>query len=413
MTAAVRINGARHQNRFWEVTVMTKAGEDTRYLFLPDVNAVRREVERSGGYVISIVEKRHSAWQKELFSRDYKINFLKAMLFRVEVGSSPGQALMLVIEAEKNPRKRIDLEPALQIIKRGGKFSDAVEALSLFSKPIIAILQAGEYSGLRSALVDAIDLLETRKGIIGTITSAIGILGIDLFFAFTTCISVQWWALPALEKNVPQGATPEKIEQYRASIDQAYFWNGLLTWSSIAILAAMLFALVLMAMSRRVREAGSDQIARMPLIRRMVYDALLSDAFLLMARMMSSGMSLRNATLILGSVAPVKSLKQFWARIYDSLEAGESVAKAFNDKAVLKDAERMVFLAHQDTKQLVKIMATLSEHRKESSVAGSQHFMRVVSVIALGYILAAIGIAVMALKIQDLGLSASFDSLMN
>lgn len=413
-TAEIITNNAEQRhNRFWEVKVKYPGGEEaTRFLFLPNARAVRKEIEESGAYILSIKEKVHSAWQREWFSRDYKINFLKSMLFHIDVGSSPGKALMLVIEAEKNPRKRIDLEPALQIIKRGGMFSDAIGSLTLFSRPIIAILQAGEFSGLKTAIADAIVLLQTRKGVIATLLGAISVLAIDLVVCFSTVVSMQFFALPMLEKTAPSGADAAKIEQYQATINQAYVYNGLLLAITVVVIAFFLMLFVLSISSKRGRDIVGDMVARMPLLRTMVFDSLISDSFLLLSRMLSSGVSLTNSVLILASVAPLSSLKKIWESIYDSLSAGESVSKAFSESKVLIEAERMVLEAHQDNSQLVKILTALSEQRRESATYGSKQFQRVAWITALLYVLATVGISFMVLQIQDLGVSASFDTMM-
>jgi general secretion pathway protein F len=407
----LKVNDKRH-NQFWEVVGMTSTGEEfKKYLFLPNVGQVRKEIEQSGSYIISIKEHTHSIWQKEWFSRDYKINFLKAMFFHVDVGSSPGRALMLVIEAEKNPRKRIELEPALQVLKRGGTFTDSIDVLGLFDRPIIAILQAGEFSGLNVAISDAITMLQTRKGVIKTLLQAVGILGIDLFVSFSSCVGVHYQVLPMMEKQIPTDASPEKIAHYKDIIESAYFYNGILMWISFVIILLFAVAGIFSASGQKGRDFVSDLLAKMPIFKRMIYDALLADSFMLMGRMLSSGVSLMNCVKILESVAPLKSLVHFWNRIHASLGNGESVSKAFNDRNILVASEKMILESHQDKNQLAKIMLSLSEQRLSMSESGTKAFMKLVSAFALFYVLATVGIALMVLKIQDFGISSSFESM--
>jgi type II secretory pathway component PulF len=402
---------SRRQNRYWKVRVMGSAGPVTKYLFLPSIESVRREVEQNGAYVLTVHERAHAFWQREYFSPQYKINFLQSLSFHVDVGSSPGQALMLVIDAERNHSKRVEMEPAWQTIQRGGTFADAIDALGLFPRPIIAILQAGELSGLSVAIEDALTLLTNRSGIIAAFVAAVGFLGFDLFTCFSTCVSVQYSVLPAMAKNVPAGATPEKLEQYRQAIEQGFFFNGILLWLSVAFIAAFAGAALLAVSGQRGRDVVSDTMATVPLFRRMIYDALMADNFLLLARMLSSKVRMMNAIRLLENVSPLQSLRVFWRSIHDSISAGASVGKAFSEQKTLLPYEVMILDAHGDEEQLAKIMLSLSTERSKRAKAGTASFIKIVNLITVFYMLAIVGIAIMILKIQDFGISTSFDSM--
>lgn len=418
MSNSLHVNPGKGIERiyhFWETRVMTSSRtEVTYYFFLPDHAAVRHEVKRldEGSHVLSIREKRHARWQREYFSREYKKSFLQSMLLHIDVDASPGTALQRVIESERNPRKRIDLEPALQILKGGGTFSDAIEAVDIFDKPIIAMLKAGETSGLKTAVLDSIELLHSREGVLSTFLSVLWRLMRDILLALTSVFGVQFFVFPYLEKSAPQGGDPVKLKQYADAIHDGYFYNGILVWIALVIGTAFLVSLIAMLISKSVRDRASESLIRVPIVRSMILDSLLSDSFLLLSRMLTVDITQINAINILAAVAPMAAVRRLWENIRASIGNGDSFARAIRDQRVLREDETKVLNAYHNNEHLAKILLAMSKNRRIAAEKSTNRFKAVVTFATFTYIAASIAVVILVMRVQDMGTAIGFETLM-
>lgn len=419
MNAIINANGAAVQRlyHFWEARVMNaRRTEQTYYFFLPDEEAVRQEVKLldAGSHVLWIKERHHARWQREIFSRDYKLTFLQTMQYHTDIGASPGTALMRVILNEQNPRKRIDLEPALQIYKSGGTFSEAIEAIDIFDKPIIAMLKAGETSGLDQAIKDAIELLESREGVLVSFLTVLGRVTRDLLLAVVSVFSVQYFWFPHLEKSAPQTGDPLKIAEYNEAIQNGYFYNSILVWIAVVVCSLFVAGILAMVVSRKARDEVSEAMIKLPVVRSMVYDNLLSDSFLLLSRMVGAKVNipLMNAVLILASVAPISPIRKIWMRINDRLGSGETFPRAIFEQKILRNHETMSLDAYSSNDHLSKILMAMSKDRRKAAEKSTNRFKSVVTYITFAYIGASIMVALMVMRVQDLATAIGFESLM-
>ncbi|MFD2274160.1 type II secretion system F family protein [Undibacterium arcticum] len=144
--------------------------------------------------------------RSRLFSKitgAYKEQFLRAIYFNCSAMSA-AKALEAVIESDTSS-VRTQLNPALAIIKRGGSFMEAIEALNAFDESTLAILEAGERTGtLSEAINTAVEHLQssatTAKLMIGMGTFA----AIEVFMAVSSLLGNRYGMLPSMTKNIPE-----------------------------------------------------------------------------------------------------------------------------------------------------------------------------------------------------------------
>lgn len=405
-------------NRFYVVDYIAADGSvGRRNLFLDSIPSARAEMIRQGVTVLSVRERSHGAWQKEWYSRDYKTWFLKGILFHVEVGASPGRALMLVIDTEANPRKRLEMQSALDVINSGGSFADALSSLPFLDRSVVAILRAGEATGVKEAVEDSIALIERRTSAWGVFAGSMGFVVFDLFSTFASLISTQYWGLPWMEKNLmnqSQVNDPGKLELMQAKLASLYFWNGLLLWSSVGatlVVAASLYLFFFGPTS--IRDKIANWIAGFPLMRKVLIDAGVGDGLMLLARMARNGVSLIDAMFVLENSTSLQPIKRFWRGTAERIRNSQSVAKAMTGTGLLLKHELLSLESHQDRSQLAHVLDEMSSTRRQMAAAGVKQVTRVLLISSLVFMALSFAISIAALGLQDTGVGAGMDQMMS
>src|SRR5690606_33611624 len=102
---------------FWSVEYLSAQGVRVKtQLFVASLSAVRAEVAGRGGALIHAEPYHPSWWQKEYFSGEYRLAFLRGLRLHLQAGSSAGQALGLMVQTESNERIRAQLTGALDVL---------------------------------------------------------------------------------------------------------------------------------------------------------------------------------------------------------------------------------------------------------------------------------------------------------
>src|SRR5208337_5611410 len=123
----------------------------------------------------------------------YKIRFLDAIKFHTDVGMSAEQALKIFIEGETHSRKRMEFEPALEVIRGGGTFTDALEHISVFDRVSIAMLRAGEKAAfIKQSIKLVVEHLENKQKIWTTFVGGVGLMSADITSAIMSLFLIQY-----------------------------------------------------------------------------------------------------------------------------------------------------------------------------------------------------------------------------
>lgn len=402
-------------DRYFEGWMLYPDGrQEKRLFFHASEQDVRREVAKLGATLLDISIRYRTIWNREYYSRDYKTSFLKALAFHVDVGTSAGQALRLVIDTEPSAAKRAEMQPALEILNSGGRFSDALTLIPFIDRPISALLEAGEITGyIRDAIHDAVALMEKRKSVWKTITATFGWIVFDMFSMVSTVYTMQYGAIPWLRGNQPKTSEANKIAEYNARLDQVEAWNmALVVFTTFICVAFGLMVLAFVFGNADTKEKISQWLTKVPLLRRVFVDGALADSFLLLGRMTKNGVPLVRSMDILSKFTSINVIGSFWLHVRQSILGGWDTVRAFEAGGLLTRQELIVLSSHQDRTQLAKILEAMSEGRQGESQQGVRQFVTWSVVLTVLYMVVVMGMAMWLLTVQDMGLGASFDDLM-
>lgn len=402
-------------SHYYDVSYLDRNGLAKKQMFfLPSRQDVRREISSMGGIVQSIRDKRHSWFSREYYSREFKMAFFKAIIFHLEVGSSSAQSLLHVIETEPHPIKRAEMQPALEVLARGGHFADAAALLPFIDKPILAMLQAGDLSGTtKESLIDALSLLESRQQTWKILTGAFSWIIFDIFSMVTTVYSIHFMAIPYLRGTKPKIENPAAVDNYLHQLDRVEFYNLILLFgTSAVILAGVVLGALLVFGSTEIKDRIFEKISTIPLLRNLFIDSSMSDGFLMFSRMTKNGVPTLKVLEVIGTLGSIATIRKFWSNVRHSIEGGWDVRQAFRNGGMLLDREMIAIASHQNRDQLIRITEAIAENRRGLAKAGAGRFIRLTVGIAIAYMITVMLIAIWLVMIQDGGLSSSFDGLM-
>lgn len=386
--------------------------EITRDFFLPDEATVRAEIIESGGHPLSIRRREYKWWQREWIDNQYKLRFLRAIGFHVSAGLSSGKALYVVIEGEEHSGKRLELEPALEVIRRGGTFSDAVRQMRMFDRTIVSLLTAGERTGkLDQAIKSAVAHIETSRGHWKVLTGALGWMAFDLFMAISSVIAVQYQFLPWLEKSGIDSQDPAAIQKFKESIDLAYILNGSLLWFAVvAILAVVGFTVAYFTSKGQLKEKVENLIIHIPMIKSFIYDGSLSDTFGIVGRMTEGHVSFSDASKIASDATSIPAIKNFWNNACKRLQYGDPIGRAMSS-TLLSRSEILEINAHQNASQLSSVFLSIADERRDNAKRGTRKIVVLSVVGSMLYAVASALVALWALWVQNQGLMETFSSI--
>ena len=135
-----------------------------RPYFVPDIAAARQSALSEGANPIYKIKEIKQNWlTQEQFGSKYGLLLLRAIKFQVEAGVAPAKAIQAAIEFESNPKVRAQLQPALDVLNRGGQIADAIYATGLFDTTVRSIVAAGEVVNGADALKAAFEYMEEKR----------------------------------------------------------------------------------------------------------------------------------------------------------------------------------------------------------------------------------------------------------
>ncbi|MDB5728361.1 MAG: pilC [Noviherbaspirillum sp.] len=402
-------------SHYFQVRYLTPEGSDVeRLFFLPSKQEVRREVAQLNGVIQSITERRRSWLNREYYSREYRLAFLKGLSFHLDVGVSAGHGLMSLIESEPHPAKRAEMQAVLEVLARGGRFSEAIAALPFMDPSIVVLLQTADASGsIDEAIDDAIAILENRSAAWKMIATAFSWLSLDIFTVVSTVFALHFYAVPWFRNNPPGVLNPATLAEYERELQLIAATSQ---WLMVGtVITMVLFSLLLLAFFRG--SAGmkawlQERIVQMPSLRGVFLDGALSDGFMLMSRMGKNGVPMALALELLSTFAWIDSVSRFWRRVQQALNEGADTHHAFAAGKLLGQQELLALSSHQNRDHLSRVLASMAQRRRDMAQTGTRRFIRISVVITLIYMVLVICVVFWLLSLQNTGLSGSFDELL-
>ena len=382
----------------------------TNVFYCDDLNDLQREIEALGGYLIRARRKRYSFWDKGFVNLDYKVRFLRALLTHIKSGQSSGRALALVIDSEEANKMRKELNPALEVLDRGGDFSQALEHMRIFDRTVISILRGGESVGDIGKAVEAgVRYLRSLREAQNKLLLAIGALGFDLLAAFSSIGFLQYIGLPWLEQNGMKQGSPEKIAAFKAAVANAYLANGIMMWGTIlvcATLAAIIAAGVLGGPALRL--LADRALLRVPLLRSLFIHRAIADTFGIVAVMVSGRVNIDRAINTAKDATPVPTVAHYWDTVLRRMSNGVMPSTAMKSDMLMR-SEVLAITNSPDTNGLAATLLEISTDREQLAKESADTLIQWAIAIAMFYVMAIFGIGFYVLDVQGTGMDAMMD----
>lgn len=339
-------------------------------------------------------------WQREYFSTGYKIAFLNAIQLRLQAGESVGRALVSVIRAEKNPNKLRDMTPALDALDQGEAISTAMERLRFFDSTVLAILRAGERSGMRDAISSAIAHLSVRHAWFRQHALVIFILGNEMLSALFAPIVLYREVLPWIREHITPPATPEALLQYEN--DMAIAENltlGLIAFSLVVLIVAAI---------------NIYRVSRLQAPTRVLMffaDGAMGVGFKLAAAMLQAGVTIEDVARDLASQAPGWA-RSFWRAVHTQLQCATEPAQALIQFG-LHVEERSLLANHANARQLANTLTVLATDREARAKRGRDLLLVGGTLLTVTFIFLCLGLAIWIYMTYDSTLTAGLEAIGN
>lgn len=380
--------------------------------FLPDAKSVREEIANLGGIPLTIKERKPAWYEREYISAKFKRSFLRGMSFHVQSGMSPGRALWIVIEGESDRKKRIELEPALEVLRRGGGFITALKELRMFDRSVIAILSAGERIGaLKEVIESALQHLEEKGKSWKMLTAAVGWLWFDISTSISTVIGVQYGYLPWLESNGIDTKDPKLLAKFKSALDTAYFINGFLLLIAVLMCFAGVFiAASLVIRSGKLEEISSAVVRKLPIIKTFIENTAMAETFGIVGRMLKGRVQFDEAVRVAIESTPVKHVQALWRQALERIMKGDTVDRAFRNP-IMTRSELIEIGAHQNGEQLAAMFMNIAHERGDAAKRGLRQIVVGGVAFVILYTFLAAGAAMWVLWVQNEGLTSSLQGI--
>lgn len=371
-----------------------------------DELAIIAEVQHNGWVALKLSLIKPANKYFDHLSREYKQEFLAAILYNMTSGMSAGKALQSIIESETGAiRERLDL--SMRVISRGGTFSEAVAAAGFFDDTTLAIIDAGERTGsTRQAIETAIEHYKSWSAGMKAVLGLAGFVAFDFFTAFTTVIGVRWQLLPMLAESGIKTEDPEKQQAFQDGIANAYLMNDVLFYLAVICMLMVFAAMpILIADNPAPKKWLKHQLNKVPFLADALRHSAVATSMKVASSLLCGGVSFFKALAIVQRGSKHEDVEAYWSLVTRRVEGGIPVGRAMKT-ALLDGTEQVSIAAHSNQQQLGQILERMSVRRAAQGQKAAKKFTYLAIGVTMLYILASIGVALWVMKIQNSALTA-------
>lgn len=380
--------------------------------YLPDENAVRRQLRGKGFWPIAIREQKPALFEwMDVRSRGWQLQLLRALRFQ-SASASAGTALLNIIEGEDDPRRRLAFLPSRTVLKGGGSFSEALRQLKLLDAATMAIIVAGERAGdLKGVIQHAIEHTEEKGKHTKAIMAGLSWLAFDIINIVGALWGAQFGFIPYLKKQGTKSTDPGMIEKFNNSVDTAAWVNGTLLVAVTAILiGAVALAALYWANRHRQDHFTSRLMRNAPIVSGYMRNATLQDSCKLMKRLLQGKVPLAEACEIIVESCHEPSARAYWADSRQRIMAGVEPTRALCRWPLTK-AERDQISTIQSVDQLAEVYGAIAEERGLMA-KNDQRRITIFGIVAMMVLFGAtVMTMIYLLTIQNQGFLDSLNSL--
>lgn len=351
---------------------------------------VASQIIEAGGtpVEIEIAKARHPILDK--VSREFKEEFLAAIIYNLEGGLSAGKAFLAVADSEYG-EVRTKLELGVRIIQRGGSFSDAMRAIGFFDLATLAILDAGERTGtMRAAVTAAIEHYAGWAKGIKALSFAAGMLLIDFIGAISSVAGNKWGFIPMMEKNGIETDDPLKKLEFSHRLLITSTLNDILFYPACLLGVAVVVGIIFyIADDPAPRKWIESKVSRITYLGDALRHNALASSTKVLSALLAGGVPLLPAIEIAKRGTRNVEINTYWNAVSDALEKGEPVARAIQS-GMLDSTESIALAAHSNSQQLSHIVSRIADRRQEKGRLAMKQFLWLSGGISVIYNIASI-----------------------
>ncbi|WP_431798076.1 type II secretion system F family protein (plasmid) [Cupriavidus metallidurans] len=385
----------------------------TREYFAGSQRDARREAIQAGMIAVyDIRQIKESIWNYEYLGRDYRLKLLNALRFQVDAGVSIAQAIQAIVEGETKPLRRARLARTLIVIRRGGSLAEALDAVGLFDEHVIALIRAGEQTGLRQGVRAAIQHEEAKRTTWRQILSAVGVLSLELSTALSVPWSLHFYAVGFIRNSLNSTADKAKLASFISELDTITHVNlgwMILTYGLATVLS--LWALGFMLLPG-VRDRSWPYLRRFPLLGAYLRQASMANSTRIVSVMLTTGVRLGETVDAMARTVTHGEVKGFWSAVASNLRNGHDSVRAFRHD-LITGSESLAIAAHQSSKQLGEILGAIAEEREYRRKELAKALLVMSVGLMVFYMIVSMGLALWAFKLYDAGATFNIESLQN
>jgi type II secretory pathway component PulF len=368
-----------------------------------------RHVRSLGGVPVTVRLLRPSRRGARSASAQFKEQFLMAIYFSCS-SMSASKALESVIESSTGT-VRAHLNQALQIIRRGGTFIEAIEETHFFDESTLAILSAGERTGtLSDAISTAVEHIRSRSKNGKLMAGMAAFTGMELFFAVSSLLGNRYGMLPNLERNIPADEAPAKLAMLKDAIHMGYVMNDIMIFLTVAVVITGITGFyAYFDKDRRFRSWVDNKVMMIPVLGEAILHAAVSNSFRVAASLVKGGAPLSTMMDISEKSTRVPRVIDYWQEAMKRAESGDSVALSLS-QPILDNTDQLLISAHTDRAQLAQALSTIGDRR---SVLAEKFAKRFGIVSFLGtslYTTIAVAISLYVMYVQNASLMSGLSS---
>lgn len=398
----------KNASSYWNISYLLGDVVIKSRLYAQNIREVRREVRERGG-VLMAAEPHIKRWyHKEVFSDNFRLVFLDGLIEHIEIGMSPGAALEISIKSIANTRIQAQLTPAIDALKHGHTFLEALTALDMFDDSVCAMMSSGEMTGnIKESILEAKCYLE-KKNVWVREWMAFGIVVLFEVFSVIGVLNLitNMW-IPNLLANLPSTKNLAELENYKSTLILVQNICYGILWATCAVVIATIFGyIVYQNGSRKLGLRIERWLLLVPGMRSLIIDESLSLTFSLLSQMMNSRVKLSNAIDILISHSKTPSVQEMWKQVKLKQALGKSLSNSFNHRFI-SSTDHMRLNYAKSSLSLSKSMKAIANERAIKAKQGRDFAKAFYLNALIAYCISAALIGFWLLTIQGKGLDMS------
>lgn len=397
-------------NIAYETTSGPKRVQESFYL--PSIEDVRTEVQKRGGYVLSIRPHQRSSLERLLArSAWWQVQLLRGIQFRA-TSTSPGVALWKIIQAETNPRRQNILAPAREALARGLGVIDALKSLNIYDHSTLAILAGSERANkLVEGIPHAIHSITQKRKNARAITGTMSWLAFDVFSIVSSLWSGKDMVLGWFRDNPP--TDPEELAKFERVVGNLGLTWDILIYTAVAAGVFMAWVVFSFWVNRGKKDWPTAKIVRkIPLIGGYLRDLSFADSMMAASRMLRGLVPINDTLEQSAEASNAPDVTRYWEESRLDLSRGVNLGSAL-DREPLTRNERLELASLSDLDQVATVMESIAEMR--AAAAKTKHSLIVWIAFGLTgvYLALAFGSAIYALTVMNMSMDSMMGGLMN